>query len=159
MNSSAAFLYEMLVFCGIAGFAVYDIKSHRVPNRAVAAFCLIAAPSPVIHALPFTGLPLLLLYFLYFLMGAATGFLILLSAAVFSKSGSGVGGGDIKLAAVMGFIYGPLRMIQLLLIASALASAAAFIIHKKSKSGKTAFPFVPFLAAGSLAITIASLMK
>ena len=92
-------------------------------------------------------------------MGAATGFLILLSAAVFSKSGSGVGGGDIKLAAVMGFIYGPLRIIQLLLIASALASAAAFIIHKKSKSGKTALPFVPFLAVGSLVITLASLMK
>ena len=73
----------MLVFCGIAGFAVYDMKSHRVPNRAVAAFCLIAAPSPVIHALPFTGPPLLLLYFLYFLMGEATGILILLYAAEF----------------------------------------------------------------------------
>lgn len=77
-------------------------------------------------------------------MGAAAGFLLLLFAALVSKEGAGIGGGDIKLTAVLGYVYGPYRLAGILLTASLLASLAAFL-SREQKS----IPFVPFLAAGS----------
>ena len=77
-------------------------------------------------------------------MGAAAGFLLLLFAALISKEGTGIGGGDIKLAAILGYLYGPYRLAGILLTASLLASLAAFLFRKQKS-----IPFVPFLAAGS----------
>mgnify|MGYP002800030847 FL=1 len=77
-------------------------------------------------------------------MGAAAGFLLLLFAAIISKDGTGIGGGDIKLPAVQGYVYGPYRLAGILLTASLLASLAAFLFRKQKS-----IPFVPFLAAGS----------
>lgn len=151
-------IYEFLVLCGIAGFAVYDLFTRRVPDRVLFLFCLAAIPAPLIYTWPSIEWPFLLLFFLYELAGAAAGFLILLSAALFTKSGDGIGGGDIKLAAVMGFIYGPTRITAVLLIASALAAVTALMIQRKRPSGTLAIPFVPFLTMGSLAVTAASLL-
>lgn len=159
VNSLNVWIYESLIFCGIAGFAVYDMFKRQVRDKALVLLCLAAAISPLIHAWPFIAWPLLLLYFLYFLSGAAMSFLILLGAAIFSKHGDGIGGGDIKLAAVMGFIYGPLRMTTILLIASALASVTALAIQRKPGTKKLSLPFVPFLAIGSLAVTIVTFIK
>ena len=78
------------------------------------------------------------------IMGAAAGFLLLLFAAIISKDGTGIGGGDIKLTAVLGYVYGPYRLAGILLTASLLASLAAFLFRKQKS-----IPFVPFLAAGS----------
>lgn len=79
-----------------------------------------------------------------------------------SPGGCGVGGGDIKLAAVMGFAYGPSRMTAILLAASGLATLAALIVNhrnKRTNAQKTlSLPFVPFLAAGSLLATIATIL-
>ena len=77
-------------------------------------------------------------------MGAAAGFLLLLFAAIISKDGTGIGGGDIKLTAVLGYVYGPYRLAGILLTASLLASLAAFLFRKQKS-----IPVVPFLAAGS----------
>lgn len=152
-------LYESLVFCGIAGFAVYDLFKRRVPDRALILFCLAASISPLVQAWPSIGWPLLLLFFLSNLAGAAMGFFVLLGAAIFTKSGDGIGGGDIKLAAVMGFIYGPFRITIILFIASALAAVIALAIRKKRLAGQLSLPFVPFLAIGSLAVTAAIFIR
>lgn len=77
-------------------------------------------------------------------MGAAAGFSLLLFAALVSKEGAGIGGGDIKLTAILGYVYGPYRLAGILLTASLLASLAAFLLRKQRS-----IPFVPFLAAGS----------
>ena len=90
------------------------------------------------------------------LAGCAAGFLILLTAALISKGGAGVGGGDIKLAAVTGFIYGPYRMLETLMIAALLSACAALIISCRRRQKKLSIPFVPFIAAGSLITLIAS---
>lgn len=159
VNNFAVFLYECLILCGIAGLAAYDLWERRVPNQILAVFCLTALPTPLIHSWPFMEWPLLLFFFLYFLMGAVLGFLVLLSAAMLSESGVGVGGGDIKLAAVMGFIYGPSRILLILLIASALASTTALIIRKQSKMKNLSLPFVPFLSVGSFAVTAVTFIR
>ena len=184
--------YRLLVFACTAGFAVYDLRTRRVPDRALLFFCPVALAAPFLNALdacmPANAfvtwdeqtamsmaltaalaekglsrfLAALLPALLSSLAGAAAGFLILLAAALFSKYGTGVGGGDIKLAAAMGFAYGPSRMITILLAASGLASIVSLIMavrQKKSDEQKSpSLPFVPFLAIGSLAVTLSAFL-
>ena len=190
MNSHTIIIhaYWLLVFACTAGFAAYDLRTRRVPDRALLLFCPVALAAPFLNALdtcmpadtivtwneqaamsmaltaapaekglsqfPMALLPTLLSS----LAGAAAGFLILLAAALFSKNGAGVGGGDIKLAAAMGFSYGSSCMINILLIASGLAAIASLIIARQKRNGdrqkSLSLPFVPFLAIGSLTVTL-----
>lgn len=158
VNSWILSLYEPLVALCIAGFAAYDLKKKRVPDRALLFFCPLAFLAPFVHIGFFGNQPLLLISLFCSLGGAAAGFLILLSAAMLSPDGAGIGGGDIKLAAVMGFIYGPSRMLAILLIASGLATCLSVAAGRKHREGKLSLPFVPFLMAGSLAVTLPAIL-
>ena len=155
VNDRILFLYELLAFACIAGFAAYDLRKKRVPDRALLLFLPFALMAPLIRT-GLLGTALLLPLFLFSFTGAAAGFLVLLSAAMISKEGAGIGGGDIKLAGVMGFIYGPSRMLAILFIASGLAACISLAAGRKRKEGRFSLPFVPFLMAGSLAVTLAA---
>lgn len=157
VNDPVCLLYEFLVLCCIAGFAAYDLKKKRVPDRALVFFCPISLSAPLFHCrflfsaqsvLPELGLSF---------AGMASGFFILLAAALISHDGAGIGGGDIKLAALMGFIYGPYRLLAILLIAAFLAGCFASVLQHKRQKLPLCLPFVPFLAIGSLSVTAATL--
>lgn len=188
--------YSLLVFVCIGGFAAYDLRTRRVPNRALLLFSPIALAAPFLDALVSSlaadtfavqgrlgacmgmslavappkaagtslaqFLQMLPPALLHSLAGAVTGFLILFAAAMASPDGCGVGGGDIKLAAVMGFAYGPSRMAAILLTASGLAAIAALLMNHRNKHTNTqkmlSLPFVPFLAAGCFLVTIAAIL-
>lgn len=188
--------YSLLVFACIAGFAAYDLRTKRVPDRALLLFSPIALVAPFLDALVSSlaadtfavqgrlgacmgvsstvaspeaagtslsqFLQMLPPALLYSLAGTATGFLILFAAAMASPDGCGVGGGDIKLAAVMGFAYGPSHIAAILLTASALVAIAALIMNHRNRHANTqkmlSLPFVPFLAAGSFLVTIAAIL-
>lgn len=83
------------------------------------------------------------------ILGAATGFGLLLLIAILSKGG--MGGGDIKLFAVIGFVFG-VKMVILAFIISTFYGAVIGIIgillgfFKR----KTAIPFGPYIVFGSL---------
>lgn len=136
--------YFWLAWCWIAGFAVYDVKTRRVPDRALFVFCVYAFWAPFLTYPGIFGGTEAAWAFGSSIMGAAAGFLLLLFAALISKERTGIGGGDIKLAAILGYLYGPYRLAGILLTASLLASLAAFLFRKQKS-----IPFVPFLAAGS----------
>ena len=136
--------YFWLAWCLTAGFAVYDVKTRRVPDRALFVFCAYAFWAPFLRYPGISGGTEAAWAFGSSLMGAAAGFLLLLFAAIISKDGTGIGGGDIKLTAFLGYVYGPYRLAGILLTASLLASLAAFLFRKQKS-----IPFVPFLAAGS----------
>lgn len=192
MNSHVTIIqaYGLLVLACTAGFAAYDLRTRRVPDRALLLFSPIALAAPFLNALDacrpadtsvlwdgplslhitlaaaqaetslsrfLSALPPALLSSL---AGMATGFLILLAAALASKNGAGVGGGDIKLAAAMGFSYGASHMITILLTASGLAAMVSLMKIRKHKKGAAqknlSLPFVPFLAIGSLAVTLST---
>ena len=157
VNSPILFLYELSAFACIAGFAAYDLKKKRVPDRALLLFLPFALAAPLVRTVAF-GTALLPLLFLYSLTGSAAGFVILLAAAMLSKEGIGIGGGDIKLAAVMGFLYGPSRMLAILLTASGLAACASLAMRHGRKEEMLSLPFVPFLMIGSLAVTITAIL-
>ena len=158
MNSPWQAAYYLLIVIIVTGFAIYDVKTKRVPDKALVSFCTVAFASPFIGVLiTYSGafcwssviIPLLLAF-----SGAAAGFIILLAGAIASHGGNGVGGGDIKLAAVLGFIYGPFGIIGILLIASLLAMPAGLIRKKQSGSQALSMAFVPFMAVGCTVITI-----
>jgi len=157
VNSHILFVYELLAFACIAGFAAYDLKKRRVPDRALLLFLPFALMAPLVRT-RLLGTALLLPLFLFSFTGAAAGFLVLLAAALVSEEGAGIGGGDIKLAAVMGFIYGPARMLTVLLIASGLAACVSLAVKCRKKNEMLSLPFVPFLMAGSLAVTVTAIL-
>lgn len=158
VNNRLYLLYGILICLCICGFALYDLKKRRVPDRALVFFCSVALLAPFLRAMAFPIWQLFLPSAIVSLGGAAAGLGILLAAALFSEGGAGIGGGDIKLAGIMGFIYGPSQMIGILFIASVLAVLAAFII-KSRRGGVLSLPFVPFLAAGSLVVTLTVLFR
>lgn len=157
VNDTVCLFYEPAVICCVAGFAAYDLKKKRVPDRALVFSCPLFLAAPLFHCrflfsaqalLPMLGLSL---------AGMAAGFFVLLTAALISHDGAGIGGGDIKLAALMGFAYGPYRLMAVLLIAAFLAGCFALVLQSRKKDLPLCLPFVPFLATGSLIVTAATL--
>ena len=144
VNSMISNGYFWLAWCWTAGFAVYDVKTRRVPDRALFVFCVYAFWAPFLTYPGISGGTEAAWAFGSSIMGAAAGFLLLLFAALISKERTGIGGGDIKLSAILGYVYGTYRLTGILLTASLLASLAAFLLRKQKS-----IPFVPFLAAGS----------
>jgi len=159
VNSLLSLTYSILILCCIIGFAVYDLLERQVPDQALVFFVPIALIAPLLRAMEFKNQLTFIGSCTISIVGFMVGSIILLTAALTAKDGMGVGGGDIKLAAVIGFIYGPYPTILILLIASMLAVICAIIISRKKQNRNISIPFVPFLAAGSLAITAATIFR
>ncbi|WP_053364232.1 A24 family peptidase [Bacillus sp. FJAT-27251] len=83
------------------------------------------------------------------LIGAAIGFGLLLLIALISKGG--MGGGDIKLFAVIGFVVGTKTVLLSFFLATLLGAVVGLIgmALRIVKRGKP-IPFGPFIAAGTL---------
>ena len=138
--------YHSLSLLCLAAFAEYDIRHRKIKNAALIPFffwCLLSIPVnlsmvPIIPAF----------CFLEAVMGFLFGGILLLIAAMVSNNG--IGGGDIKLAALLGILYGPYGVLFILTAASlsALAFQALerFFYYRKL----TSLPFAPFLFLGSI---------
>lgn len=151
--------YFLSVLAIVTAFAIYDVLNKRVPNKALVCFIPFAFAAPFIEAANAGTNAANLMFFLLAVLGAIAGFLVLMAAAMASNGSNGVGGGDIKLAAVLGFIYGPYDIIAILLIASLLAMPAGLYRKKASGSHALRLAFVPFMAVGCLAVTAIKLLS
>jgi leader peptidase (prepilin peptidase) / N-methyltransferase len=83
------------------------------------------------------------------LLGAITGFALLLIIALISKGGMGMG--DVKLYAVLGFVLG-FKLVLLSFFLSILFGAVigGFALLFKIVKSRQPIPFGPFIAAGTL---------
>ena len=138
--------YHSLSLLCLAAFAEYDIRHRKIKNAALIPFffwCLLSIP---VHLSTVPIIPAFC--FLEAVMGFLFGGLLLLIAAMVSNNG--IGGGDIKLAALLGILYGPYGVLFILTAASlsALAFQALerFFYYRKL----TSLPFAPFLFLGSI---------
>lgn len=161
VSSMWYYAYYLLILAILVAFAIYDIFKKRVLNKALVCFIPIAFPAPFVNsAFIGTGAVSLSFFatpFLHAVLGTAMGFFILLATAITSKVGDGIGGGDIKLTAILGFIYGLHDIISILLIASLLAMPASLHYKRKSGSQPLRLAFVPFLTIGCFITTIMKL--
>ncbi len=83
------------------------------------------------------------------LTGAATGFFLYYSIAFLSRGG--MGGGDIKMMAMVGAVLGWKGVFLTTFLASFAGSAVGlYLMIFKGKGRKSKVPFGPFLAAGAL---------
>ena len=117
--------------------SLIDLDTKKIPNKFVLMILAWALFWQVVNpALSWADAALGLL------AGGGITFLIAL------VSRGGMGGGDIKLLAALGFLAGWLDLLLIFFIAVLLGALAGIIlIVFRKKSGKTAIPFGPFIAA------------
>ena len=131
---------ELLIIGYLAFLAVYDIRHKRVTDRSLILFLpiiLLKCTLTVICGSLTDLIPML--------VGAAAGFGILLIAAMLTNGG--IGGGDIKLAGVLGLATEVSGMCVMLTVAS-IAAVLYGAIYNKLKKTAIRIPFVPFMAVG-----------
>lgn len=141
MTTTIRSVIEVLIIGYLLYLSVYDIRHHKVTNDSVLLYIPIVTlkcTAIVCFGTLFDYVPMLL--------GAAAGFAILLSAAMITHGG--IGGGDIKLAAVLGLATG-LWGILLTLVVASLGALIYGVINKFIlKKEKLAIAFVPFMLVG-----------
>ena len=130
---------ELAIVAYLIFLAVYDIRHKRVTDKSLIFFLPI-----ILLKCTLTVICGSLLDLIPMLVGAAAGFGILLVTAMLTNGG--IGGGDIKLAGVLGLATEVSGMCVLLTVASIAAVLYGAIYNRK----KTAIriPFVPFMAVG-----------
>jgi len=135
------------LFLGLmVGLSIIDIRHRVIPNRIVYPSLLAFGAYIVIVGLAGGGLDVI---------RAAIGMLayggVLLVVAIVSPSGMGMG--DVKLAALIGLVLGSVGLRYVTVAAAAgvlLGGVGAIVALIAGASRKKAIPFGPFLAAGAL---------
>lgn len=118
---------------------ISDLEEHKIPNAVLLPFFIIGLFERLLISKTTNW------YFNPFL-GIIVGFGIMFLLAYFSKGG--MGGGDIKLLAVIGVFIGPLGALITLFLAAFLGLFYAIFSGAALKKG-TKIPFGPFLAIGA----------
>jgi len=125
---AAAFIAEL------SAAAVIDLKTMKIPD----IINIIIAGTGLVYS--FLSPP-----FYHHIIGALTGGIPILIISMYS----GMGGGDVKLAAAAGLFVGGIRAIWSLVVAFFLGGIAAFVmIAIRYANGKSRIPFAPFISAG-----------
>lgn len=141
MTTITRSVIEILIIGYLLYLSVYDIRHHRVTNDSVLLYIPIVTMKCTVEVCLGT-----LFDYVPMLLGAAAGFAILLSAAMLTHGG--IGGGDIKLAAVLGLAAGLQGMLVTLLVASLGAMICGIVYKKIKKNDKLKLAFVPFMLVG-----------
>ncbi|MEY8338321.1 A24 family peptidase [Lachnospiraceae bacterium 62-35] len=137
----------LILMAGLIQIGVIDSKTKTISNRFLAALFAIRAVLLPVEIMCFPSFwNMILSSSLTGLVGCTVMFLI----AYFLSRG-GIGMGDVKLLAVMGFYLGMQTTISCLIIMMLLTvfTGLGMIIAKKA-SLKTELPFGPFAAAGTI---------
>lgn len=137
-----------ILLLGLALLAWYDHKTKRLPNKAlliIFGLVLICRTIEWLHQKDAS----FIVFLLESALGAVMGGGLLFIAALITNGG--IGGGDIKLAFILGLCFGSWPTTFMLLIAAPAALVAGTIQRIRTKGGPIRIAFCPFLLLGSLA--------
>ncbi|OPL11140.1 MAG: hypothetical protein AVO34_03350 [Firmicutes bacterium ML8_F2] len=147
-----AFFYLTLLFI-LLGTALIDLRHRIVPNTLIGAglfaglaFFLVSAAA---RYFSWSGRAVLSASFVDAILGALVGTVIILLIILFSRGG--MGAGDMKLMALIGFYVGLRGTAVVLLLGfifGALVGITFMILGRVGR--KDALPFAPYLALASL---------
>ena len=149
------FFYYALTLLPLAGFALYDRRHHRIRNAALLAFlpwCLLSLPAAA-YACPGAAFPEAVLHSV---LGFLSGFLLLLSVSL--ATDGGIGGGDIKLVALLGIPFGASGLMAALALSCLFALAHLGIRKAFQRKPAGDIPFAPYLFFGCMAVTLLRLV-
>lgn len=135
------FIFYIILFTFLIGIFFYDLLYQEIPDR----FSLPAIAVTIVAVLLLGLTPPLSM-----LIGGAGIFLFFLAQLVMSK-GKWIGGGDLRLGALMGLLLGWKLGLIALIISYFLGSLASVILLIQKKANrKSAIPFGPFLVTGTV---------
>lgn len=142
------FILWLIFLTGFIALALYDLRWYVLPNKIVYILLVLAfIQVVVVIALFHGGLAALFTAFWGVVVTAGLFYFIFLISA-----GKWIGGGDVKLGAVLGLVVGgPLSSVLLLFLAStagSLLSVPLLVSHRAKTS--TRIPFGPFLILAAI---------
>jgi leader peptidase (prepilin peptidase) / N-methyltransferase len=140
-GASRGIWLDLIFVAALMAITQIDLEHRIIPNRIVAPLALAAIALTVVFQ------PHLLTERL--IAGTAAGGFLLIAVLAYP---AGMGMGDVKLAAVMGLVLGrSVAPAMLVALVTATVVGAVVIARKGVSEGrKTAIPFGPFLALGSV---------
>ena len=143
-------MYLYLIFIGLLiVISYYDIKTNKIPNFLLIILAAIAVCSFVLNGK-------VSVYSAVF--GALFMFIFLYVIRILSAKG--IGGGDIKLMTVCGFMLGLGDALYALLIGSIIAGIYVIVVvRSRTKDLKAKIAFGPFLSIGVTAVIVFGIFK
>ena len=144
--------FEMALMVFLVGISVHDIRQHIIKNHVLLWMLPFAAGRAVVNSIiAISGGAVWYHPILSHIGGALFAFaLFLIVAMIFG----GIGGGDIKLAGVLGLAAGFFEITAALILGLIAASIAALIGAYIYKTRHIYTPLAPFLSAGFAASLI-----
>lgn len=148
--ASSVFLFVLwLVFLvGFMALVVYDLRWYLLPDRVVYPMIVLVLAQTLVVAVFFNGgWQMLLNAFLAVLASAGVFYAIYTFSA-----GKWIGGGDVKLAVVLGLLLGtaPLALLMIF-VSSVLGTAVAVPLLAGGKANRTShIPYGPFLILATI---------
>ncbi|TSC91787.1 MAG: leader peptidase (prepilin peptidase) / N-methyltransferase [Parcubacteria group bacterium Licking1014_17] len=143
-------LYSIFLFQIFLIIAAIDFFNYVIPDSLIIILFAISAAFGILARLSHTAGPFGQLS-LYSLLAAAVMAAPLLAAWLVTR-GKGIGLGDVKLAAVAGFIFGVLGGLITLYLAFILGAVASIVLLIFRKANlKTRLPFGSFLGVAAIA--------
>ncbi len=143
------FTYLLIVSCSLLIIFVYDLKHYIIPDKIVYPAIIVSMFTRISEVgLPKFGSPTseILINFIFAALIAGSFFL----AIVLITKGRGMGGGDVKLAFLMGLVLGWPKILAALFLAFTIGAIYGIIlIIIKKKTLKSEVPFGPFLVGGT----------
>ncbi len=135
------FIFYIILFTFLIGIFFYDLLYQEIPDRfSIPAIGITIAGVLLLGLTP----PLSML------IGGAGIFLFFLAQLVLSK-GKWIGGGDLRLGALMGLLLGWQLGLIALVISYFLGSITSIVLLIQKKANrKSAIPFGPFLVTGTV---------
>lgn len=131
--------------------AVYDLRWFLLPNRVVYPLTVLATIEAVLVAIAVHDAGSLLQAVLGALVISGT-FWVLFQVS----AGNWIGGGDVKLAVVLGLLAGtPLKALLVLFFASVIGTICSIpLLLRGKKAMKLRVPFGPFLLAAAVVVVL-----
>jgi len=144
--------FEAVLTVFLVGISVHDIRQHIIKNHVLLWMLPFAAGRAVVNSIiAISGGAVWYHPILSHIGGGIFAFLLFLIVAMIL---GGIGGGDIKLAGVLGLAAGFLEIVTALILGLVAASIAALIQAYIYKTRHIYTPLAPFLSAGFAASLI-----
>lgn len=144
------FASHIIILGFITALSVHDVRHKRVSDQALMILLPICVTGATFQLVAFSEAAVAM-YYLKCLLGALIGGGLLLISALITKGG--IGGGDIKTAAILGFFYGPYGILAVLLLATLSATVYGIIKRGRDKGKQLHIAFIPFVTAGCFIIS------
>lgn len=143
LGATTALLFTLVGYCFFALIAVIDFK-YRLVLNVLTYPALVALLVFNLLALPEQRTAILL--------GGGMAFAIFFLTA-WLRPGE-LGGGDVKLATVIGVTFGFPQMLLALLVGAGIGAGVAVMMLTRQAGRKTRIPYAPFLCLGAMALLL-----